>query len=1503
MRKRRYAGSMAKKVLAGLLTVAAVVSNGYGLFPAPVEAEAASTGVLSGTERNVIFANSRTDFRDESIYFAMVTRYYNGDESNDVQCWDGTQYNLNDPAWRGDFKGLIEKLDYIKALGFTAIWITPVVKNCSGYDYHGYHAINFSEVDERYESDDCTYQDLIDACHAKGMKIIQDVVFNHTGNFGEENLLPMFTKEGDLSSTDCLKQLPNSGLPANYDSLTPGQQYDARLALMKNTDGQNHDVNNIYHHYGNFNWDDYTCQLAQIAGDCVDLNTENPIVYNYLVDAYKKYIDMGVDGFRVDTVRHISRLTFNKVFNDAFKEAGRENGKDFFMFGEVCTRDNGNYWYRQSPSMSTPYYTWKESKDYAWSDTDWEVNYNSAIQSTRDNADNISEQPTSQNALLQGNEYHTPDYSQFSGLNVIDFPMHWSFKSADSAFAVARNGDRYYNDATWNVTYVDSHDYAPDGAPEDKRFDQDQSTWAENLALMFTFRGIPCIYYGTETEFQKGQPIDKGPNIALADSGRAYYGDNIEGTITAVDFGEYGNVSGAVGNTLKHPLSQHIQRLNRIRQAVPALRKGQYSTEGVSGSLAFKRRYTDDTTDSFVCVSISGNATFTGIPNGKYVDAVTGDVKNVTNGTLSISVSGKGNLKAYVLDTAKTPAPGRVITNGKYLTDGGAIQDIEPIEIDIVAPTGITVSKTSVSLMEGTTDRVTATVAPSNATNKVVTWTSNNPSVATVAGGTITGISPGSATITAKTSNGLTAMIQVTVTENPNIIQPTGITISDNSLTLTEGETGTLTATVLPSNATNKAVTWTSADTSIATVSSIGKVTAVSEGTTAITASTINGYTVSATIIVEPKEIPIIENGIYFEKPSNWSSNINAYFYSSATNSTVGAEWPGTPMTDLGDGIFGLSYQSSDSNLMVVFNDGSSQTADLQFVNNGYYSAVGFVKVVEPQEEKGKVIVNYTDESGNILSSQIIKGKIGTTYETTPKTFDNYILKITPANASGTYTQEDITVTYVYKKNVVIEELKVTGRTSASSVTVGTRVVITGTAAGGNGNYTYSYLIHNKDTDAWSRLTPSFVSSNTYTWTAGSAGNREFFVEVKDSTGTVVRSSAISVQVADAVNPLEITGKTSASNVTVGTKVVITGIAAGGSGSYTYSYLIHNKNTNAWSRLTPSFVRSNTYTWTAGSTGNREFYVEVKDSTGKVVRSSAIGVQVTAASKPLAITGKTSAANVTVGTKVVITGTATGGSGNYTYSYLIHNKDTNAWTRLTSTFKNSNTYTWTAGSAGNREFFVEVKDGTGKVVRSSALGVKVISASKPLSITGKANAADVSVGTKVVITGTAAGGSGNYTYSYLIHNKDTNAWSRLTPSFVSSNTYTWTAGSAGNREFYVEVKDSTGKVVRSSAVNVQVAETGVPELSAAGAASATQIGVETTILITAAAAGGSGNYTYSFIMHNKDTGDWYRFSDFKTSNKLSWTAGSAGNRDFYVEVKDSTGKIVRSEAVNVRVTE
>ncbi len=602
----------------------------------------------------------RTDLREDSIYFVITTRFYDGDESNNVHCWDDSHANNpdTDPAWRGDFKGLIQKLDYIKALGFSAIWITPVVENASGYDYHGYHAFDFTKVDPRYESEDTSYQDLIDAAHEKGLKIIQDVVFNHSGNFGEATLAPMFTKDySNLGSSDCMKVIPDSTLAKNYSgykSMLPADQYQARLAVMKE------DVNDTahnYHHDKSLSYGSYTEQTGQMAGDCVDINTENPSVVKYLTDAYSKYLDMGVDAFRMDTEKHINRWTLNHAFFPVFNQY-----KNFHLFGEVCARYHGAY-NEGGSSDSCFFYTWSETESAwqnNWSNSDWKSNYDNSVKHFQAHQNRDFDQ-TSDNVYLNGLSYHTPDYSKANGTSTIDFPMHWAFKNASAAFGAAKGEDSLYNDATWAVTYVDSHDYGPDGQ-EKTRYQGGASAWAENMDLMFTFRGIPCIYYGSEIEFKKDVPIDVGPNAPLDKTGRAYFGDHLEGSVTADDYGKY-TASGAVASTLDAPLSKHLEKLNQIRRAVPALQKGQYTTDSnyVDGNMAYIRRYTTSSVDSLACVTISGDATFKGLPSGTYIDAVTGDKKVVTDGTLSTSgASGQGNMRVYVLQNSSSEVNGAI---------------------------------------------------------------------------------------------------------------------------------------------------------------------------------------------------------------------------------------------------------------------------------------------------------------------------------------------------------------------------------------------------------------------------------------------------------------------------------------------------------------------------------------------------------------------------------------------------------------------------------------------------------------------------------------------------------------------------------------------------------------------------------------------------------------------------------------------------------------------------
>ena len=427
--------------------------------------------------------------------------------------------------------------------------------------------------------------------------------------------------------------------------------------MNKISQSDKYNANNYYHsgYFQSMNWDDWACKFCQIAGDCVDLNTENPAVAEYVVDCYSDFISRGVDGFRVDTVRHIPRLALNLMFNDQLYDSAKAVGKsNFMMFGEICTRYT-DVWYRGHAEESSPYYTWKESNDkwaqqWSWGSSAEDINNNmNVVFDHYIEEDSCSDEPTSTNAFLNGISYHTPDRSMASGMEAIDFQMHRLFGNAGNAFGIAKSGDKYYNDATYNVMYVDSHDYSPESPDEKNRFAGGTATWAENMDLMFTFRGIPCIYYGSEVEFMKGAVIDVGPNAPIATTGRAYFGDYLEGDVTATDFSEY-TASGTVADTLNSPLSKHLSKLNAVRRAIPALQKGQYttSTNYVSGNMAYVRRYTKDTTDSLACVSISGSATFKGLPNGLYIDAITGDTKTVTDGTLSVSATGKGNMRVYV---------------------------------------------------------------------------------------------------------------------------------------------------------------------------------------------------------------------------------------------------------------------------------------------------------------------------------------------------------------------------------------------------------------------------------------------------------------------------------------------------------------------------------------------------------------------------------------------------------------------------------------------------------------------------------------------------------------------------------------------------------------------------------------------------------------------------------------------------------------------------------------
>ena len=239
---------------------------------------------------------------------------------------------------------------------------------------------------------------------------------------------------------------------------------------------------------------------------------------------------------------------------------------------------------------------------------------------------------------------------------------------------------------------------------------------------------------------------------------------------------------------------------------------------------------------------------FTGTGSSQTLTA-TVSPSNATNKTItwsssntSVATVSNGVVKAVGFGTATITAKSN---NGKTASCS--------VTVNPIAVSGVSLNKTSLSFTgTGSSQTLTATVSPSNATNKTLTWSSSNTSVATVSNGVVKAVGFGTATITAKSNNGKTASCSVTV----NPIQPTGIKATPETSTL-YGLNGTvrLSANVMPSNATNKAVTWSSRNTSVATVSSDGTVKAVGYGTTVITATTVNGLTSNCTINVKKEEV------------------------------------------------------------------------------------------------------------------------------------------------------------------------------------------------------------------------------------------------------------------------------------------------------------------------------------------------------------------------------------------------------------------------------------------------------------------------------------------------------------------------------------------------------------------------------------------------------------------------------------------------------------------------
>ena len=302
--------------------------------------------------------------------------------------------------------------------------------------------------------------------------------------------------------------------------------------------------------------------------------------------------------------------------------------------------------------------------------------------------------------------------------------------------------------------------------------------------------------------------------------------------------------------------------------------------------------------------------------------------------------------------------------------------------------------------------------------------------------------------------------------------------------------------------------------------------------------------------------------------------------------------------------------------------------------------------------------------------------------------------------------------------------------------------------------------------------------------------------------------------------------------------------------------------------------------------GSKSHHCTVCDAKTDVTEIPATGI----VEKPLTITASKTEADKTV----TFTAEAAGGKEGYTYKFIVYNKTTGTW-GLVQNYSSKNTCTWTKGSAGDRYFYVDVKDAAGNVVRSEALNVKIDAATPKVTLTGSSTSIDA--GAKLTLTAQTTLGSG-CTYKFIIFNPATNQWFKL-QDFGSSNTFTWTAGSDGTRLFYVDVKDADGNVTRSKVLNVTIGSGSTDRLTVNATVSDNTTNIGEKITFTAHGIGGKAGYTYKVVVYNKTTKTWGLVQNFSSNNAITWVAGTAGDREFYIDVKDADGNVARSAVMNV----
>jgi glycosidase len=487
---------------------------------------------------------------DETIYFLLPDRFDNGDPANDTGGLGGdrlhTGYDPTDRAFYhgGDLAGVIRRLDYIKALGATAIWVGPVMKNRAvqgppGHEsagYHGYWITDFTQVDPHFGSN-ADFARLVAAAHAKGLKIYMDIVVNHTADVIHYRECPTgdcpyrsradypYQRRGGIAGAPINPGFAGDaiGTEGNFTHLVrPDYAYtpylDAGDEHVKVPDWLNQPI--YYHNRGNTTYEGESATLGDFSG-LDDVMTENPRVVRGMIAIYADWIRRyHVDGFRIDTAKHVD-AAFWRAFIPAIQQVARAAGLPHFaIFGEVGGgSDNGQY-----QAVSTRVAQFPATIDF-------------------------------------GFRFKVIDaVTGKTGTDALE-----KLFAIDPLYAGGEAGARE------QVTFVSNHDNGRIGWSVRKALPQadDAQVLARVTlahAMLMTLRGVPAIYAGDEQGFpgtgddQAAREDQFGSRVA------SYNAESLIGSSATTASAHFGT---------DNPLFRTIADLAHIRAATPALRQGQ----------------------------------------------------------------------------------------------------------------------------------------------------------------------------------------------------------------------------------------------------------------------------------------------------------------------------------------------------------------------------------------------------------------------------------------------------------------------------------------------------------------------------------------------------------------------------------------------------------------------------------------------------------------------------------------------------------------------------------------------------------------------------------------------------------------------------------------------------------------------------------------------------------------------------------------------------------------